>query len=400
MSRLNRENIDRKTNKPSDPRTDSFGPDKVLNRAEQIRRDDDVFRTPRRTPYDIDYALLLYLKDEIQPQVTHDKEIIQVPVIFSNGEKWDTVRRLGYLRDEKDKMQSPVIMIKRNSFTERESLKHLDVNRQRSDIARVYKNKYNKRNRYEDKLFPIPDKDKMSSEELVVVDIPKYVTIEYELLLWCDFTTQMNELVTNLYNYNRYSWGNEQNRFGVYMNGVTFETVNTVGQDRLVRATIPMTAHATLLSSQELRRTTLQKQYSIKKVSFDISVDESIFNSTVVPQSILQANGGIIVTGDGTSSTLITGDIITYLKNLTDKTATYFNPTTVQVTGTPAYNPYNNSYATLNEFDVYINGQYIDSNAYTWNISTSAPQTITFDPSVLGYSLTSLDVVVINGRWA
>jgi hypothetical protein len=42
MPRLNRQNIDRKTNKPEFDRVESLNGDRVLNRATQTRRDDDV----------------------------------------------------------------------------------------------------------------------------------------------------------------------------------------------------------------------------------------------------------------------------------------------------------------------------------------------------------------------
>jgi alkyl hydroperoxide reductase subunit AhpF len=62
-----------------------------------------------------------YIENEIKPQVVSNKNLLSVPVIFSNGEKWDNVRRLGYIRDEKGKLQSPLIMLKRNSAEERDS---------------------------------------------------------------------------------------------------------------------------------------------------------------------------------------------------------------------------------------------------------------------------------------
>ena len=101
MPRLNRKDIDRKTNKPNPNRTEGIGNDLTLNRSMQTRRDDDIIRTPKRTIYDIDYAIKWFIENEIQPQIIDKDQTIPVPVIFANGEKWDNVRRLGYMRDEK-----------------------------------------------------------------------------------------------------------------------------------------------------------------------------------------------------------------------------------------------------------------------------------------------------------
>jgi hypothetical protein len=193
MSRLNRRDIDRKTNKPNPIRTEGLTPDRILDRSQQIRRDNDIIRTPKRTVYDVDFAVKSYIENVIQPQITQQEQLISVPVIFANGEKWDNVRRLGFLRDEKGMLQSPLMMIKRNSVSERDNVKGLDVNRNPAGNVRAYKQRYNERNRYEDELFPIPQNNPTLSDKIYIVDIPRYVNIEYDLMLWCDFTTQLND---------------------------------------------------------------------------------------------------------------------------------------------------------------------------------------------------------------
>jgi hypothetical protein len=406
MPRLNRQNIDRKTNKPEPKRTEGLTDDLLLDRAMQTRRDDDIIRTPKRTIYDIDYAIKWFIDNEIRPQITSNEQVIPVPVIYANGEKWDNVRRLGYLRDEKGMLQSPVIMLKRNSVAERDALRTLDTNRPQSENVRIYKTKYNERNRYQDDLFPIPINDPQSSEKVYIVDIPKYVTVEYDMMLWCDFTAQMNSLVDQILPYGRFAWGNESNKFTTSIGSISFETVNTVGEDRLVRATVPLTVLGTLLSEQEARRSTVRKMYSIKKLSFNqiIDVESDIFASTIVPQSLLQAqsyvsSGGNVIVSGGTNAT-IDAATMAYLTALIDKTATYSSATTVTVTAAAAINPVTNTAATKNEFNVYINGQYIDKDVYTWTPTDIGNQTIIFNTAILGYNIESTDVIIINGRWA
>lgn len=404
----NRENIDRKTNKPNPRRTEGITDDRILNRAEQTRRDDDVIRTPQRTPYDIDYAIKWYIENEIRPQVTANGQLMSVPVIFANGEKWDNVRRLGYLRDEKGMLQSPVIMLKRNSIGERDTTRGLDVNRTQPGSHIIYKSPYNSRNRYEDDLFPIPTNSPASSEQIYVIDIPKYVNITYDIMLWCDFTTQMNQLVDQILPHNRFVWGNEGNKFSVSMAEFSFETVNTIGEDRLVRSNNSLTVLGTLLSANETRIETIKKMYSVKKVSFDqvVDVGVNLFSTTTVPVQLLAVSSrilsgtSVIATGGGSTNT-INAATMTYLTALTDKQGTRVNSTTVTVTGTPRINPVTLAVATVNEFDVYINGQYIDKVCYTWTpTDTSATQTIVFNTTTLGYTIDTDDVIIINGRWS
>ena len=407
MPRLNRQDIDRKTNKPNPQRTEGITPDLSLNRAMQTRRDDDVVRTKQRTIYDIDFAIKWYIENEIQPQVTANKELVPVPVIFSNGEKWDNVRRLGYLRDEKGMLQSPLIMLKRNSVGERDAQKTLDVNRPNAANYIVHRSKYNSRNRYEDELFPIPKNNPQPSEQFYIIDIPKYVTVEYDMMLWCDFTTQMNELVDQILPYGRFSWGNDANKFPTTIGSISFETVNTIGEDRLVRASIPLSVLGTLLSEQEVRMSTIKKMYSIKKVTFDqvVDVDNNIFETLEIPAQLLQLqtnimSGGTAIISGGGVNVSINAQAMTYLTNITEKIATYSNATTVTISSFAAINPVTLAIASKNEFDIFINGQYIDKAVYTWTPSDITTQTIVFDTATLGYTLNANDVVVVKGRWA
>ncbi len=407
MPRLNKKNIDRKTNKPSLDIVESIRGDRVLDRSMQTRRDDDVIRSPKRTLYDVDYAIKWYVENEIQPQIKAQQTIIPVPVIYANGEKWDNVQRLGYLRDEKGMLQSPLIMLKRSSVAERDSFKTLDVNWPQAGNQIVYRQRYNEKNRYEDELFPIPLQQPQSSQQVMIVDIPKYVTVEYEMLVWCDFTTQLNELVDQIFTYSRFAWGNESNKFATTIGSISFETVNTVGEDRLVRATLPLTVQATLLSGQEARISTLKKMYSVKRVTFDIVVDveQNIFESIALPTAILQQqanifSGGQVVANTPAGAVTINAQVMSYLTELTEEIATYSNATTITIPALAAVNPVTFAVASKNEFDVFINGQYVDKIVYTWTPSDVTSQTIVFDTAELGYTLSASDVIVVKGRWA
>ena len=403
MPKINRENIDRKTNKPNPTHTDSMNGDLVLNRAEQTRRDDDVIRTAKRTTYDIDYAIKWFVDNEIQPQIISNQIVTRVPTIWSNGEKWDNVRRLGYLRDEKGMLQSPLIMLKRNTVTERDSVKTLDVNRPQSENVRVYKSKYNERNRYEDSLFPMPINEPANSEKIYIADIPKYVTIDYDMMIWCDFTTQLNSVIDQILPYGRFAWGNEFNKFTTTLGPINFETVNTVGEDRLVRATIPLTVLGTLLSEQEVRRSTLRKMYSIKQLTFDqyVDVDVDLFSTTIVPKQLIRlATSGVNFSVTGATNAKISPETMAYLTTLTEYQAIYSSSTTVTVNAYAAINPVTLTTETKNEFDLYINGQYIDKQLYTWTPSDASTQTIIFDVAALGYVIETTDVIIVKGRWA
>jgi len=162
-----------------------------------------------------------------------------------------------------------------------------------------------------------------------------------------------------------------------------------------------------LLSAQETRIETIKKMYSVKKVVFQTVIDLgfNIFNTTTIPQQLLAASqtiagGGSVIVNSGGTSTNINAVAMAYITGLTEQQAVYSNSTTVTVNALAAINPVTLKVANKNEFDVYVNGQYIDKSVYTWTPSDIITQTIVFDTGVLGYGIDATDIVVINGRWA
>ena len=132
---------------------------------------------------------------------------------------------------------------------------------------------------------------------------------------------------------------------------------------------------------------------------------EIYLNTTKIPVQLLDksqtiAGGGSVIVNGGGTSTTVDSNSMTYLIGLVDKTATYVSATTVNVAGTPNINPSTLAFASVNEFDVYVNGQYIDKAAYTWTPDENTTQTIVFDTSTLGYDILNTDTVIVNGRWA
>ena len=53
----------------------SFSNNSKPANVNQIRRDDDVVKTPKCTIYDIDFAVMSYISDIIQPQVYENESL-------------------------------------------------------------------------------------------------------------------------------------------------------------------------------------------------------------------------------------------------------------------------------------------------------------------------------------
>lgn len=247
----------------------SFSRDKVINRAEQIRRDDDIIKTPKCTIEDVDWAVLSYLQEIVKPQIIENNQTIDVPVLYANGEKWAQVQSRGYMRDRKGKMMTPLISIRRGTITERDTLKKLDVNQNPSGNSQILQNKFSTINRYD--RFSLIRGDK-PLKEFYVTAIPEFIDVSYELFLWTEYTEQLNSLIEQLMPLGGFAWGTTW-KFPTFISDYTFETMNATGEDRLVRATLPLITKATLLMPDELRKSNIQKRFSIKRITFKSEVE-------------------------------------------------------------------------------------------------------------------------------
>jgi|TARA_R110001592_G_scaffold108916_2_gene304232 hypothetical protein len=257
----------------------TFSKDPVINRAEQVRRDTDTIKTPSCTIYDVDYAIISYIRDTIKPQVEEQGNLIDIPIQYANGEKWSMVQKHGYMRDAKGRLMAPLMTLKRNSITERDILKKLDVNRNPSGNAMVLQNKFTQANSYD--RFGVLTNAK-PTKEFYITSVPEFVEISYELLIWTSFTEQMNSLIEQIMPTGGFAWGTTW-KFNTFIDDYSFETMNNTGEDRVVRATLPLRTKATLLMEDELRVSTVQKRFSTKQIKFGAEHESDVFTATFTP---------------------------------------------------------------------------------------------------------------------
>jgi hypothetical protein len=263
----------------------SFSTNQGIERAQEIRRDNDTIKTPSCTMYDVDNAILSYIADVIRPEIIENDKLIPVPVMFANGEKWAQIRANGFLYDNNDRLMTPVIILKRNSITERDVMKKLDVNwnpETRNDFARntlLFESKYTKANRYD--RFSVLQGTR-PSRELYVSSIPEYVDVSYDLLIWTEYTEQMNSVIEQIMPTGGFAWGTTW-KFITNIQDYSFENLSTPGEDRVVRATLPLNTKATLLMPYELRRSSLQKRYSTKRITFGNETESFNANTDTPP---------------------------------------------------------------------------------------------------------------------
>lgn len=242
----------------------TFNEDVAINRAEVTRRDTDPVEDPHIGLYHIDYAVKSFIEQRVKPTVEQDGETVTVPVMYANPEKWASVQSKGFMRDDKGKIIAPVIVFNRTGMNRRNELmfnKVLDEDSNRM----IYKRKYTKFNRYDafsQLVGSVP------TEEYYSLEIPDYVDINYSMVIWTDYVTQVNHLSEQIIYWSGQAWG-ETFKFIVKADNFTFETTNNTGEDRLVRANVDFSIKAHLVHKEVGKEATLKKYFSKSKLVFN-----------------------------------------------------------------------------------------------------------------------------------
>ena len=240
--------------------------DPKLNKAKQLRRDQDNVKNVSVGIYDIDTAFKNFLEMDVRPTIEDDGRFYPVPVMYASPEKWASAQRDGFMKDDNGMLMTPVISFKRNNLSINTELSKLKV-AQNEDAHQMFERKYTKVNRYDQ--FSVltgqtPKKEYMSVER------PDYVNLEYEVLVWCDYMEQVNKIVEQIVFFQGRSFG-DRYKFVIKGDSYSFETISEMGQDRVTKASISLTAKAYIVPEFVGMSNNTKRRVSVGKVSWNQS---------------------------------------------------------------------------------------------------------------------------------
>ena len=242
-----------------------------INRANQMRRDNDIVKVPKVTLYDIDYAIHYHLSNFLRLKVENQDVSMDIPVIFASGEKWSQIRQHGYIRDSKNKIMAPLISIRRMDITPDDRLPILDLNNFEPTMRYYgYKSMNMQYDRVAGQYGTKP------SFEYYTVDMPNYIRLTYEVLIWTELTEQMNGLLQDVIADDGHHWG-DYFKFRTTIQGMTTDTVNLVGSDRVVKTTLNLQVDGYLRNEYERHESNIQKAFTIKRMHILNEQEESDF---------------------------------------------------------------------------------------------------------------------------
>ena len=366
--------------------TNPLRPD--LNRANEIKSEKGDIKKSVGL-FDIDYAMMTYLEDTALPKLDYNGKSVSIPVIYGNSERWVGARRQGVYRDNKGKIQLPLMMIRRTSIAKDETMPMLNRHISYPTIT-----KYSKNNRYD--RFTALGGNTQPKYELFNIVMPEYVEVNYECMVWTDYTEQLNSVIEQL-NFASTYWG-DKDKFKFRTQVSDYNVINEVGEgtQRINRVEFTLNVKAYLLPEKFDGELTTKKSISTRKVVISTEVD-------------VTANGrleGLLTTP---SPYYDNKDLIDFLSINNSKAQNPVSNNTITFTGiklieAPAQlQSVISAGLTVNsltyDIKVYINGvRYYQTTHFTCT-GTSNTLTINFISANLGFNVTSTDEIIITGKF-
>ena len=177
-----------------------------INRGRITTRKDDKVKDISIGLQDHDEAIMHYFNKVIKPSVIINGNRTNVPIIYGSPERWKSVQRDGFFRDKEGKLQSPIIMFKRDSVEKRRDLGNkLDGNN--PQLYYTFQQQYTKKNQYDN--FSVLQNRRPQREYHTVV-VPDFVILNYTCIIFTAFIAQNNKLIEMINFTSDSYWGDEE----------------------------------------------------------------------------------------------------------------------------------------------------------------------------------------------
>jgi hypothetical protein len=210
---------------------------------------------------DVDTIVANYMQKNLIPVLEQNGNQINVPLLYGNAERWKSAQKDGYIKDKLGKIQLPIIMFKRNSIENNETLKFLRDQKLTYPTVRKYSHKHS----YD--RFSLLNPDLKKRFEAYDVRMPNYVTLTYEVVFWTGFTEHNNKIIEQFQYANELYWGEDDKyKFRVLVGNFDNQQEVGAGAERIIRTTCTLSVNAYLLPKRFENQPTTQKGFTIRKV--------------------------------------------------------------------------------------------------------------------------------------
>ena len=239
-----------------------------VNRGEHTSRKGDTVQDVSIGLQDHDESIMYYFNNVIKPSVIINGNRTNVPLLYGSPERWKGVQKDGFYRDKEGKIQTPLIMFKRDSVEKRRDLGNkIDANN--PQLFYTFQERYSSRNVYDN--FAILQGVSPQKEKYAVV-IPDYITIQYTCTIWTDYVSQMNKLI-EMINYSSDTYWGDPERFKFNAKIDTYNNTTEIaqGEDRVVKTNFGLNIQGYLVPdslNKKLASENMKKSYNKTRISF------------------------------------------------------------------------------------------------------------------------------------
>ena len=222
---------------------------------------------------EIDSAVIKHIRNIMKPKVKEQNEIISVPVLYGNEERWKSIKNRGTLRDKNGSIILPMIVIKRTSLGMNPDMPLSFDNDVKGKFISVVRSSsgWSKSNRY-DRFAVLTGQQPV--QEYVKTGMPDFVTCSYSVVMMTSFIEQMNDL-NNLWVEHLETYFGDQTsyRFLSSLDGDISNEVEMESQgERMIRNELSLTIKGYMIpefTDNIFGKTAeLGRAYKPKKVSF------------------------------------------------------------------------------------------------------------------------------------
>lgn len=344
---------------------------------------------------DVDAAIVYYFNNVIRPSVIQNSIKVNVPVMYGSPERWAAVQKEGFVRDKNGKIQTPLIMFKRDSIEKNRSLGNkMDANN--PIHFGVFEKKYSTKNVY-DRFSTL--NNRVPVREFYGVIMPDYINLVYSCTIFTEYVEQMNKIVESINFASDSYWGDpERFKFRAAIDNYTTTTELAQGTDRTVKTTFQIKMAGYIVS--DAINTSVgnpNKFFSKSAVSFGIETAGSSEILTAKAGTPAKAASNRFFDQNlGRTSSGMTAEQIEYVGLTTTAIAdTVVSPVATFSNRTLAIPPPGFA-LNQEEFKVYINGQFISTDLREVSqLSTNV--IITF--LALEYQIGTEDQIVLVGKF-
>ena len=222
---------------------------------------------------EIDTAVIKHIRNIMKPKVKEQNEIISVPVLYGNEERWKSIKDRGTLRDKNGSIILPIIVIKRTSLGMNPDMPLSFDNDVKGKFISVVRSSsgWSKNNRY-DRFAVLTGQQPV--QEFVKTGMPDFVTCSYSVVMMTSFIEQMNDL-NNLWveHLETYFGDQTSHRFLSSLDGDISNEIEMESQgERMIRNELSLTIKGYMIpefTDNVFGKTAeLGRAYKPKKVSF------------------------------------------------------------------------------------------------------------------------------------